>query len=348
MLAVLTSVAGLGASSPQVQGKGACLTCHSQIEVLLQRKFKHAAVDRGCTSCHVDHRVASVSSPGDNKPAHYLGARQPELCLECHPSDENLEAAHSRQPFGQAECSGCHDPHSSNFPKLAPEKSHGPYGARQCGSCHAPPQEGKVRLVTANTNELCYSCHDQLKARVESARSRHKLLSLSPQSCVEYHDPHATNHDSSLKKPAQRLCVACHAEVTAGKRYVHEPVGVSCIFCHNAHASELPHNLHARTHELCLGCHGPDAVRILQSKQPFPLFRGRVSLPPQPFDDLKYLDLVSEGKVGHPMLGHPVFAPGTQDKPELNCLTCHVPHSAANRQLLVIDKGSICSNCHRI
>lgn len=327
--------------------QAACLTCHSPIAALLERKFIHAAVSRGCTTCHTDHRAATSSLPRSDRPPAYLKANQPGLCLDCHPATARLADEHKGQPFQKAQCTGCHDPHSSNLPKLAPEKPHGPYGARQCASCHAAPEAGRVRPAGANTNELCYGCHEQLRERIRSAKSQHKLLGMSPRSCVECHDPHATNHEHSLRKPAQRLCEACHAGIAAGARYRHEPVGAGCVYCHDAHASERPRQLQAAVHDLCMGCHSPAAEKIMSSREPVPLFGGRVVLPARQFEKLRYLDLDPEKRTGHPLPGHPAFAAAGEGRPETNCLTCHVPHGGAIRRLLVAEQGALCFRCHK-
>ena len=87
---------------------------------------------------------------------------------------------------------------------------------------------------------------------------------------------------------------------------------------------------------------------MYQTEQPTPLFGGRVILPPKPFQNLKILNLVN-GMLGHPTAGHPVFAAAKEDKAELNCVSCHNPHSASTGpKLLVGDKMAICEKCHEI
>jgi predicted CXXCH cytochrome family protein len=416
------------------------------------KKYKCSAMDKGCVACHLD---CNQLSPGNQKepPEYYLKEKEPELCLECHsvsaknrtPAAKDLSPTHDNQPLGKSKCSGCHDPHSSDIPKLLREFSHGPFTARLCSACHPAPVAGKVRLTTADVDSLCYECHTQFKAEMEGTKSRHTILSQSNRSCIECHDPHAANQEYHLKKPAQELCISCHDEppkqTTQGNaplltsdgtgrqylklssKYVHEPSKKSCLICHDAHASQFPKELRVSTHDLCMNCHGPNSEKIVKSSQPFPLFDGLVSLPPKMFEKLKLFELPSkyvhepvnvsctlchdahssneanglyapvtdlclvchgsngikllrskqpfpifdgkvsvepktfeklfilnliQGKFGHPTAEHPIFVAATKDKAELNCVTCHNSHSAASGPKLLLegDKKATCQKCH--
>jgi predicted CXXCH cytochrome family protein len=415
------------------------------------KKFKEPAMDKGCVVCHLDCDKLTEAEKKE-PPEYYLKAKEPALCLECHsassknisPAAKDLSPAHDKQPLGKSRCTGCHDPHSSDTPKLLLKFSHGPYAARLCSACHPAPVDGKVGLTAANVDLLCYDCHANFKGEMAGAGSRHKLLSQSNRSCIECHDPHAANQEYHLKKPAQELCVSCHDEppkqTTQGdallltsndtdlqylklsSKYVHEPARKSCLICHDAHASQFPKELRVSMHDLCMDCHGPNSEKIVQSSQPFPLFSGLVSLPPRTFEKLKLFELsgkyvhepvniscafchdahasdysaelnapvtdlclachgangirlirstepfpLFDGKVtvppktfkqitvlnlvkgvlGHPTARHPVLVAATKDKAELNCVTCHHPHSASTGpKLLASDKKATCEKCH--
>jgi predicted CXXCH cytochrome family protein len=410
------------------------------------KKYKEPALDKGCVACHLD---CNKLTPAQKKepPDFYLKAKEPELCLECHAtSGKDLSPAHDKQPLDKSKCTGCHDPHSSDTPKLLLKYSHGPYAARLCSSCHPKPVDNKVGLTAANVDSLCYDCHANFKADMAGAGSRHKLLSQSNRACMECHDPHAANQEYHLKKPAQELCVSCHDEppkknsqgdaplLTAdandmqylklSSKYVHEPAKKSCLICHDAHASQFPQELRVSMHDLCNGCHGPNSEKIVQSSQPFPLFNGLVSLPPRTFEKLKRFELsgkfvhepvnvscafchdahasdysaelyapvadlcltchgtngikmirseqpfplfdgkvsippksfeqitvlnLKNGRFGHPTTEHPVWVAATKDKPELNCNTCHASHSASTGpKLLANDKKATCEKCHEM
>lgn len=333
-----------GAPAPEE----ACLKCHAPIQAILQRKFKHAAVEMGCSSCHADHRQAPAK---EKESSHYLTAQQPDLCLTCHDAaDAKLTAAHRRQPFEKSTCTSCHDPHASDVQKLIPVQQHGPYEARQCEGCHKPPKEGKVTLAAATANELCLGCHDDLKKRLTDAKSRHTLLG-GENSCVDCHDPHASNRPHFLKQPQPALCNGCHADVTAGKKFVHAPAAIACTVCHDAHASGFTKNLHAQVNDLCLECHGTNAVQLMQEAGPMKLFDGRVTLPSKTFEELRYLELSRDKTRGHPFPNHPVLAEAKEGKSEITCLTCHKPHaSESSPRLFVTDTPAstmLCAQCHK-
>ena len=347
----------------------------------LQKKFKEPAMEKGCIACHLDCNQLPAGYQQES-PDYYLKAQEPALCLECHTAaKKDLAPAHGNQPLGNSKCSGCHDPHSSNIPKLIREFSHGPFKARLCSACHPAPVNDKVQLTAADVDLQCYECHTQFKEEMQGTKSRHKLLSQSNRSCMECHDPHAANQEYVLKKPVQDLCLDCHVEplnkttpnnqdrsmpspqaVNTSKRaddrntqylelsnkYVHEPANVSCAFCHDAHASDYPAELYAPVQDVCLACHGSNAERIIRSDQPFPLLGGRVILPPKTFKTLTMLNLVND-QFGHPTSNHPVYAPATADRPELSCVTCHDPHSiSTGPKLLVANQQALCARCHKM
>jgi predicted CXXCH cytochrome family protein len=424
--------------------KAGCYKYQDPKSIEPMKKFIEPAMEKGCIACHLD---CDKLSPANKKqpPEYYLKASEPALCLKCHASSgKDLSPAHDNQPLGKSQCTGCHDPHSSDAPKLLLKFSHGPYAARLCSACHPAAVNRQVGLTAANVDSLCYNCHANFKAEMAGAGSRHKLLSQSNRSCMECHDPHAANQEYDLKKPTQELCVSCHDEppkqTTQGdallltsdgsdlqylklsSKYVHEPARKSCLICHDAHASRFPKELRVSIHDLCMDCHGPNSEKIVQSSQPAPLFNGLVSLPPRTFEKLKLFELsgkyvhepvnvscsfchdahasdysadlyapvtdlclachgtngiglirsdqpfplfggkvtvppktfeklmilnLNNGILGHPTAGHPVWVAATKDKAELNCVTCHNSHSASSGPtLLASDKKATCAKCH--
>jgi predicted CXXCH cytochrome family protein len=340
-----------------------CLKYQDPNNITPQKKFRHAALDKGCVSCHMDCSQISQMAAGQEMPAYLLKAKQPGLCLECHSaSKQDLSKAHDNQPLGQVQCSGCHEPHSSNSPKRIPDVSHGPYDARMCSACHSAPSADKIQLITADSDALCYECHAEFKARMDSAKSRHTLFSESKASCVECHDPHATNQRYFLKKPARDLCLGCHIASTGetapdmqssplpggranlppkqpekmrylnlSSKYIHKPALTSCLYCHDAHASDYPNELHAPKYEVCLSCHGTNAKKIIQSTRPFSLFEGRVNLPAKTFETLSSIDL--SAKYVHEPVG-------------ISCLFCHNAHASDHPTELHAPVHDLCIACH--
>jgi predicted CXXCH cytochrome family protein len=479
LLAAAATAAGLKAEDPPETVEDACRRYDDRDTLDLDKKFVHPAIDKeGCTACHLDCSQIPPQADPESIPEFYLREEQPELCLRCHSElHPELEKAHDDQPLGHTRCSGCHDAHAANNRYRLPEFAHGPYDARLCSACHDEPANGEVRLVEPTINGLCYSCHAEVRMRIEGAKSMHKLLSESDDSCMDCHDPHAAGLQSMLTKPVYELCIGCHEgkpeeapapkakeapapkpeltrddsrrgmpsvqEVMRSQRfqdltdentqyidlsqkYVHEPVRQTCTLCHDAHASEFTSELHAPVNNLCMECHGENAETILNSSQPFPfldglvslpphsyeklpeldlsseyvhepvltscvfchdphasdnegelyvpvhrlcvdchndsnasrivrstqpypLYGGRVKLPPKVFEKLTGLNLFREGSVGHPIQSHPVYVPATEEKPEFNCLSCHVSH-AAKTGLLRWEGSQTeqCLECHEM
>jgi predicted CXXCH cytochrome family protein len=328
------------------------------------KKVRHPALDKGCAACHLD--CSKISAIGEKQPLlpYFLKEKEPGLCLECHTPDKyDLPATHDNQPLGEAKCSGCHDAHSANQPKRLPDFSHGPYDARLCSACHPAPLDGKVRLTAANANALCYGCHEELKTEIDSAKSRHKLLSQSDTACLECHDPHASNQRYILKKPTRDLCISCHDEnaekanrarqsappadgqggaqgdqpekqyLKLSSKHVHEPVRESCTICHKAHASNFSMELRASVNDVCMSCHGANAEKIIQSEVPFPLFGGQVSLRPNAFSKVTFLDL--SAKYVH----EPV---------RTSCVYCHDAHASQYQGELYEGVHDLCLACHGV
>ena len=95
-------------------------------------------------------------------------------------------------------CINCHNPHSSNQPKLLaqPMKDlcgachadhvnfkfmHGPVSAGDCTACHTPHSSVYPRmLLTARVNTLCLQCHEQIPTGPHSQN-------LARQSCIICH-----------------------------------------------------------------------------------------------------------------------------------------------------------------
>ncbi len=203
-----------------------CLKCHSAVAQAIERGGAHAPARNSCGDCHVPKEKAVA--------AHQLKKAEPGLCLECHPADsEKLAAAHQGQPFATSVCTNCHDPHASKARKLIYESAHGPFAGRRCDECHSTPEDGKVRLIAAKVSEICFTCHVQLKNRVEEAKSRHQVVVSG--ACTECHTPHASRFAHHLRRPEEKTCQRCHTGAP------HEGAESNCASCHDAHASTLPH-----------------------------------------------------------------------------------------------------------
>lgn len=192
----------LRAQDPASQER--CLKCHEPVARQLAKRVVHP-VD--CAACHIDHTLPGISA---RRP--YLTAAPPALCLGCHSAEsERLVQAHQRQPFQNASCVGCHDPHASNAAKLIYAIPHGPFAGRHCDECHSDPENGHVTLNAHTVRDLCLNCHVLIGNRVAESRSGHRTLP-----CTACHTPHASDYRPHLKAGKDPLCRQCHTHGPEG------------------------------------------------------------------------------------------------------------------------------------
>jgi predicted CXXCH cytochrome family protein len=141
---------------------GVCLSCHAKDERIRNwNTGSHASNKVRCLDCHEIHNSAKPGSKTDASLNVMTPARvsavanlvpetkaimQPkweanDACLKCHQSQRGEMSLPYHHPLreGKMSCADCHDPHG------------GP---------------GGNNLRTANTNQLCLSCHAQYAARL--------------------------------------------------------------------------------------------------------------------------------------------------------------------------------------
>ncbi|MBM4147258.1 MAG: cytochrome C, partial [Nitrospira sp.] len=135
-----------------------CVTCH--VKLAQKAKSVHAAIALGCQSCH--KTVEGKTHPGQ-KGSIALKQNMPGLCYNCH-DETKFKGKSVHQPVSGGMCTGCHDPHQSDFPKIL---------------------IGKVP-------DLCYNCHSESKFK---GKSGHTLLGM----CTGCHNPHSSDSDKILK-----------------------------------------------------------------------------------------------------------------------------------------------------
>lgn len=261
-----------------------CLSCHPKIAKYYAKAVLHPPFRVGnCTSCHKAH--ASNFKP--------LLRRQPKvLCLACHPDIAKLELKAVRmQPFRMGQCPLCHNPHGSDNRRLlqAPVptlcfRCHSKIGELQkkavmmppfregkCLECHLPHGSDNVKLLQAplSGNEICFRCHGELRANYQPIGHNRVVRNASPYqpeagvgSCLNCHEPHASNFAGLIQKEQISLCLSCHGP----RRYFAHPIGfkwddpwrggyLRCGSCHNPMGSGNPRLKRNNADGLCLSCH---------------------------------------------------------------------------------------------
>ena len=331
-----------------------CLKCHSTGLNIPEKGSRHAALDRGCNSCHVTHRTGT---PGKLEFDYHQKKDPRDECGDCHDlKTEAIANAHQGQPFIGSNCLGCHDMHQSDGPKLIQKFAHDPYVTKSCDICHKAPVDGKVVLTKTSSKELCLSCHEETAKQIQNAKVQH---AGAKGNCLGCHYPHASDKPGLVRPNPVSACTKCHsaqAKLQKTKKVLHGAAfQTGCPACHESHGGENSHLLRTNTiNSLCLECHGPDSKpepgKIARTVT---IFNGRVTLPEG------YLNTVSAIRlkygIGHPVERHPVAdrmdpEDTTKVRIAFNCSSCHQPHASAERNLLVKDQTNnimFCAGCHK-
>ena len=281
------------------------------------------------------------------------GARG-ELCVDCHDDfADRLEKPFVHTPITEGDCTGCHNPHTSNYEMLLAAESgemcmechddlvpsetksaHEVFVEGKCLSCHDPhAAENEMNLLKAGS-ALCFECHEALGKRIAENEFEHEPV---VEDCLECHNPHVSAESSKLLKDAQpKLCLECHETDEASFKKVHKKYPVQkarCTSCHDPHGSSTAGLLFANVHEpvsdgKCDECHeGAD------SSVPFALQETGVEL----CEGCHYeevVDAFNKKRVHWPLV----------DKK--GCINCHAPHGSPEDSLLKEPMLVLCGRCH--
>ena len=284
-----------------------CVACHADLKK--PAKSVHAAIALGCSSCH--KTVEGKSHPAQ-KGSIILTQNMPGLCYSCH-DESKFKGKSVHQPVSGGMCTGCHNAHQSNYPKLLMKDIPG----------------------------VCYSCHKESKFK--GGKSGHTNIGM----CTGCHNPHASNSSKILKSDQPDVCYNCHDKAKFTKKNVHKiiPTG-GCTPCHTPHISDNPSLLIMNNiYDLCVTCHVPQSkgqhitasVIAGANKRKYHPIRG-VTDPRFPGKPKKIPDPNRPGKEIE------VFDPANPGK-EMTCLSCHNPHSSDFRKLFPV--ASVCKLCHQ-
>ena len=247
-------------------------------------KSVHAAIALGCQSCHKP--VEGKKHPGQ-KGSIILNQKMPELCFTCH-DESKFKAKSVHQPVSGGMCTGCHDAHQSNYPKI----------------------------LLKDIPGLCYNCHNESKFK---GKAGHTNIGM----CNGCHNPHSSNFNKILLKEQPDLCYTCHEKSKFTKKYVHSVIPVAgCTACHTPHTGQFPSLLLNPLFELCTSCHAAKSdgrhIVTLPGKKIHPLkgvkdplFPGTKKIP-DPLKPEKELEVPDPDNPGR----------------EITCASCHNPHSS--------------------
>jgi predicted CXXCH cytochrome family protein len=264
-----------------------CNECHNKKPVLT-RKYQHKPVAEGkCLICHRAH---------ESKDKNLLDASGNQLCLQkCHEKMRPVMVGGKEQKphLASEDCSRCHRSHDSDMPELLKQSprelcldgchkdiktiledstfKHDAVMTKElaCAECHRAHDNKFGSLLRKPETELCFTCHEDLKAQIAGAKYKHRPF--SDNWCIACHLPHGSKHNKllfadyptttiSAYDPAKyALCFTCHREEIVQERYVDNQTNfrngqlnlhflhvnrgegaLTCRACHIEHASNQP------------------------------------------------------------------------------------------------------------
>jgi len=203
---------GLSAEQPEL-----CYGCHDK--KAFEKKYVHAALGMGCTSCH---------NPHSSNTAKLLLSDAPDLCFTCH--DKAL------------------------FSKKTP---HAPVAGGMCLTCHVAHSSDEVALLANSPYDLCLTCHGEIAEKphalggfgkyghplgpikmlkpvkvkkkkkkaveeLDSAPSTTPIIIMDPARpgrefyCGSCHEPHSADSPKLFRFPAKDgmdICKNCHKNI---------------------------------------------------------------------------------------------------------------------------------------
>ncbi len=245
----------LGESSPQVGaeyvGSEACADCHEDVVESFAESYHGMAFKNGeisCESCHgPGGKHVDSEDPADI--INFSGKtnvdlmRYTSICFECHKRTEGVMAwSGSIHYQAGLSCTTCHKVHVSVSERIKRSASQ-PFKTSV-----------ETSLLKERDPELCYSCHGNMKARMNYPS--HHPVGEGKMKCSDCHNPHGSV--VGMLKTDERLndlCYRCHPDKQGPYAFEHPPVVEDCTICHKPHGT-VAHNLLKRTEPfLCLQCH---------------------------------------------------------------------------------------------
>ena len=244
-------------------GSDACKDCHEDQFKAFSRT-SHAGLTNisgwkdkvtGCESCHgpgkkhIEEGDPTKMISFKNKSSKEIS----EACLTCHAGREERNnyrrGEHWRNDIG---CTDCHSAHS-----LLSDK-HISKSVTFVGGANAEnPQFASARLLKMSEQQLCVSCHGEIKPDFNKP-FHHKVLE-GAMKCSDCHNPHGGFEvkQTRLATGGDAPCIKCHADKQGPFTYEHAPVkNEGCVACHTPHGSANPRMLRfSAVNQLCLTCH---------------------------------------------------------------------------------------------
>jgi predicted CXXCH cytochrome family protein len=194
-----------------------CIECHTETG---KGKVVHAAVTAGCTSCH-------QVNTANEKTTISLLAKGSDLCAMCHEVKKEAPATHG--PYATGQCTICHNPHASEFPKLTRAS-----GNSLCAGCHQerPAKAGKIQIFAGiEQTEDEFKTYPKVFVD-EKSQTGHPFIGHpvsggkdpfrkgEDYGCQSCHTPHTGEIAKLLPAEWKELdvCERCHTEMRSARK----------------------------------------------------------------------------------------------------------------------------------
>jgi predicted CXXCH cytochrome family protein len=193
----------------------------------------------------------------------------------------------------------------------------------------------------------CATCHEEKT----KGKAVHSAIAMG---CTTCHEVKTEGETTTVEfvSPKEQLCYTCHEK--AKDPVLHGPYDKGqCVSCHDPHTSEFPKQLRAQTNVLCMGCHGLDRGAKTSDDGKIVTLPWGKEMDTATYQSAPKVVLEKGDRTGHPAAMHPVSGKNTLGKPtdpEITCLSCHVPHNSASKNLMpegVKSDIEICGRCHK-
>jgi len=238
LFALLPSSFAQGKDFP-IDTSASCITssCHAELS---NKKHVHEAAKDGtsCTEvCHLPTgKNRHVFSP--------LPSNLSDTCFQCHDAGK-FRGKTTHGPVAAGKCTGCHNPHSSENPRLLAKNApglcfschsaqlkatqgrtlpaikrifddkeavlHPPFGEGDCGACHLPHASVTPRLLTENYPwEFYASYSDNTYGLCFSCHSADAFSKPRTLADTAFRNGNLNLHYRHVNRAKGRRCTACH------------------------------------------------------------------------------------------------------------------------------------------
>jgi predicted CXXCH cytochrome family protein len=213
------------------------------------------------------------------------------------------------------------------------------------------------QATKASGADLCYTCHQELKAKFNQADVHEPVRQGQCELC---HSPHAARFPKLLRFKGASLCYACHADKKEAftAKTAHGPVKQGeCLKCHDPHASPKKGLLAKEASDLCGTCH-EKVVKASRKVKHMPFETGDCLQCHQAHTSPERNLLVKPAvqlcqdchQVTDPKIAR-VHQPFTIAK--ASCVSCHGPHGSDRKGMIktVAHQPFVqgrCASCHQI